>query len=399
VERNDEILDALPVYPGAVAAETTSEEYPRVGEAPGLVTSRSLELRDGGRTKDVAAFYERELLNAGWTMDRGYETTTYHDGRAYLVVSFRMAASGRPPLIVLMVDGEGYPDRAPVTATLEAPPPPAPPCPRRATTPEGWLVAVTLDRRFLTLPQEGAGACALARYRESLGSVDGLDLTPDRRRIVFAARSDGEDRVLALAVETGQITEIARNAMTPAVSPNGRVLAYTESIAGLDLEYRKAIALHDLTSGATRRMPYPEWTVLSDATQGGMSWSPDGRRLTLAWDGVRTLDIASADTTSATVVPGTAPAGRETPPLSPAFLDDDTLAAYGGCCVGPGELLAIDVRTGAWERLAAIEAPLRSIDVQHATRRVALVTELTNLLVWDGRALRLVRSHVSRAAW
>jgi WD40-like Beta Propeller Repeat len=429
-ERNLEILDALPVYPGALTAETVTE---RGGpDGPDIkLTSRNFELPDGGRIAPIEAFYRRELAARGWAADRGPETTIYHKGRAFLVVGLKSAVGGRPPLITLMVASEGYEENAaadtgpanPPEAPPPAPPSTAPPgaipvaprrtvpdvpgrvtpepepaCSPRAAVPEGRLTTLTLNRRIVLVPLEGDGACTLTTLPDTVGEVADMDVTPNGERIFLSAVEEGEHRIFSLVVATAEITEVAGDAAGPTVSPDGRTLAYTEIAPGLAIDYRRAVALRDLSSGAGRRIAYPAWEVRVEP-RSAMGWSPDGTRLALPWDGLRTLGVDAERMASSREVPGTRAGRNETPPLSPAFLDDTTLVAYGGCCIGPGKLLAIEASTGRQSTLTAVEAPLRSIDVRHATRQVALVTELLNLFVWDGRALRRVRTGVSLAAW
>jgi len=100
-----------------------------------------------------------------------------------------------------------------------------------------------------------------------------LALTPSGT-LFFDDYARTREQILSVPLAGGPLTVVARNASEPAVSPDGRMLAYVTNTDGASAP--EAIVVRDLVTGAERR-----WTF---ATQGwpdvaAMSWSPDGRSL------------------------------------------------------------------------------------------------------------------------
>jgi hypothetical protein len=163
-----------------------------------------------------------------------------------------------------------------------------------------------------------------------------------------AARGAGE-WVLSVPLAGGPVTAVAQG-RTPAISPNGRLLAYvTDEVTSNDLTTGgpEAIVVKDLAAGTQKR-----WAFSSDLPDiYSLSWSPDGRFLAFTGTAVvknETAPIAGIlDTRSA----GTLDRARPIP-LGPGvdwagFLTPGTGA---GVMAGPGGM------TGAGGNLVEVGA-------------------------------------------
>lgn len=157
---------------------------------------------------------------------------------------------------------------------------------------------------------------------------------------------------------SGPAVMVVDDARAPAVSPDGRYLAY--ATAGV-LPHPRDIVVRDLDAGDERRFaPDPNDPDFFRVNGRVLSieWSPDGSRLTYGfeYEGKETYVLDVADEEPNYV--GTGFSGAYT---SPVWVSDETLLAVERCCYPEGEVepvrvrvVTIDVATGDATELPAL---------------------------------------------
>jgi len=189
-------------------------------------------------------------------------------------------------------------------------PTPDAPRPAQIAAIEGGLV-VLLDsadghrqRTLATHPEAATGGFPY---------LEGVSLTPDRSTVFYARAGDcGPATIFKVAADGRTPPATFADGVSPAVSPDGRKLAYAVAApesdsgpgTGATRHCQNAIAVRDLQSGAERTWRYPDTpeygtTLYHDAVVSEIAWAPDSTRLayTLSYEGdsVSILDTA-ADT-------------------------------------------------------------------------------------------------------
>src|SRR5581483_5573503 len=145
--------------------------------------------------------------------------------------------------------------------------------------------------------------------------LEGLSRTPDRSAVFYALAGDcGPGTIYRVAADGRTAPAVVASGVSPAVSPDGRKLAYAVASAGpgsgggtggagaADARHcQNAIVVRDLASGAERRWSYPDTpdydtALYHDAVISEIAWAPDSTRLayTLSYEGdsVSILDTA-----------------------------------------------------------------------------------------------------------
>ncbi|MDX1548709.1 MAG: hypothetical protein R3247_17055, partial [Rhodothermales bacterium] len=113
-------------------------------------------------------------------------------------------------------------------------------------------------------------------------SLNGLAWTPDSREIVYASDRVHDYnnlrlwRVPAAGGPSVQIPTRGDRIIFPAVSPDGRLLAYVEGMLNRDVVWRYAL------SGTDSVAAPPERLIQSSADEMSAEYSPDGRRIVFA---------------------------------------------------------------------------------------------------------------------
>jgi Tol biopolymer transport system component len=185
---------------------------------------------------------------------------------------------------------------------------------RPAISPDGERIAFLADRDglislYLMSALDGRVLCRLAqgqrssRFESLHGFSSSLGFDPAGREVAFVARSDNEERLLTVDVESGAVTRSVRlgldGAASPAWSPDGRRLALVGTLHG-----RTDLWLLDLEPGlptcggadgpAITLADGLRLTRLTDdvGDEGTPAWSPDGRRLAFAFNPRAELDFA-----------------------------------------------------------------------------------------------------------
>jgi hypothetical protein len=153
--------------------------------------------------------------------------------------------------------------------------------------------------------------------------LEAVTLAPDRRSVYYALAGDcGPGTIYRVAADGGAPGEAILSGLSPAVSPDGRKLAYAVAAAGSseaaaeDRNCQNAVVVRDLETGAERTWRYPDTpdyatNLYQEAVITEIAWAPDSRQLayTLSYEGdsLSILDTAVASDLSQTtevVIPG-----------------------------------------------------------------------------------------------
>lgn len=202
------------------------------------------------------------------------------------------------------------------------------------------LVGLTWDGRLLLrLLDPGTGEVR-SEVAPDIGLPAGrtLAVTPDgTAAFVTAAPVDrGWDSLLyRVSLADGSAQQVA-DGWDPAVSPDGRTLAFVGPQPGDESETLFAVHLLDLATGAVRYLTGEQYCGC-ELLPGEPTWSPDGRQLAVGLgypDSEYSVDLAVVDVTGAGAAgppqlldaPAAGPDGRARYRASPAYLPDGRLA-------------------------------------------------------------------------
>lgn len=186
--------------------------------------------------------------------------------------------------------------------------------------------------------------------------VQALEVAPDRRHAyVSVYAGDQPTRLFMVALGSGRRIRLA-NATSPSLSPDRTQLAYVTIERRGDITYRTALALRSVRTGQVRFIALPARAPLGTPPELVINWSPDGRYVAL-FDGtvIRVVDVLTA-----TAVASQPPIPGSTG-LAPVFLDSDRLVVLTNCCIGPQQLVAVDLRSGARTVFAQLASPVESV--------------------------------------
>jgi hypothetical protein len=146
--------------------------------------------------------------------------------------------------------------------------------------------------------------------------LEGVTLAPDRSAVYYALAGDcGPATIFRVAADGGTPSEELVSGVSPAVSPDGRKLAYAVAGPGADpasgeRRCQNAVVVRDLRTGAERTWRYPDtpdyaMNLYQQAVITEIAWAPDSTRLayTLSYEGdsVSILDTAVAADLSETL--------------------------------------------------------------------------------------------------
>jgi len=288
---------------------------------------------------------------------------------------------------------------------------------RPASTPyPSRVVVVTYDGKLQVLDSRtGHVVRTLARDVEAQNGHAGVSVSPDGRRVYFTRTTDAQcdenldgsmepiDEIASVSIDGGRVRTEASNVRWPAVSPDGRYLAYSGipncSDAGQSIVL-KALdpSLYD------RRFDGVNIPSGTPGTVYGLAWASDSRHLLFHRDIGSTypyvLDTATAkavdDGQRVDIGDGSAVAG---------YLGDTGYLLGTSAQTSPserGEVIAVDATSGARERtLFEYPGPWPGSDAaSDGTGRNILVSG-ARLYRWsqgDARPTR-IGSDVAAAAW
>lgn len=170
--------------------------------------------------------------------------------------------------------------------------------------------------------------------------------TPDNTRVVFQSDRAGHFDVYSVRADGTGLVRITRGSgdeVQPAVSPDGRWLAYAahadRSVYTGRSRYQIYVARVD-GAGAARLMT-------SDGSDFFPVWSPDGTQIAFMSDRSGRTEIYVAAANGSNVRPLTAghPGG---PRGNPTWSPDGTLVAFDTALDGKSEIATVSVRDGTW---------------------------------------------------
>lgn len=267
-------------------------------------------------------------------------------------------------------------------------------------------------RRLATHPETAAGGFPY---------LQGLTLTPDHGHVYYALAGDcGLSTIFSVPFDGSTPPEVVAEGVSPAVSPDGRTLAYATASPSVPrppdgTRCQNAVVVRNLATGVERMWAYPnggdyDRDLYRQSVITEIAWAPDSTRLayTLSYEGnsVAVLDTAShtdLGQTAEVVIPGGGGDSRH-----PAWQKGSGLLAVFNtafeCCYdddyrGPPRALLVDPATRVSKSLLP------------AGRRVtwlAFDASGSNLLFVDGGRLyrrrgtaepRPVATGVTAAVW
>ena len=232
----------------------------------------------------------------------------------------------------------------------------------------------------------------LRRLRWTISrQVQSLELAPDRRHaFVSLYRSNQPAELYNVNLTTGRRRKLA-NGISPAVSPDKTRLAYVRTELRGDIKYRTALVIRTLRTGETRSLALGPRVPMDTPPALVINWSPDSRTIAARDDSVvRLVDVASAvDFPSQPELPR-----GET---APAFLNSTTLVVQSGCCIGPQQLTALDLRSGERTSFAMLSSPVEQVR-RVRTGTLLVVTALRELVVVSRGRMHVIARGIAAAA-
>ncbi|HST24682.1 MAG TPA: hypothetical protein VLJ76_01705 [Gaiellaceae bacterium] len=186
-----------------------------------------------------------------------------------------------------------------------------------------------------------------------------VELSADRDHAFVSESSDTRFALLKVDLATGRSSRIASGG-SPALSPDGRKLAYFSVSPPYDLSERRAVVVRDLTTGNQRVIPFAAQAPSVPAPGMLINWSPDGRKLALSgWNRRVGSVLYVVDVTHARTIESQPSFGHLE---APVFLDNSTLLALANCCTSTHqEMVAISLADRSETPFATLPEPPESL--------------------------------------
>jgi hypothetical protein len=252
------------------------------------------------------------------------------------------------------------------------------------------VVAVTAAGDVVRVAADGSDRGLVGRIALDVGAeVDAVDVSPDGAEVVVSVLNDHDEacqadvHLFSAAADGAVIAEGA----AASFSPDGTRLLYLQYRADGEFCPRTRVVVRSLADRAERRFALPGGGgVEGNPGEWPVDWSPDSRRIALvAPHGVL---LADADGTHVTTL--AAAAGTDLAATAPVFLDDDTLLAVTGCCVGAAHVTEFSLDGGGARPAFEVPTAVRSIRRDRDGAGVWLTLEDRGLWHWDGTTVTQV---------
>jgi len=213
-------------------------------------------------------------------------------------------------------------------------------------SPDGKNLAFIRMPTFLiadvyVLPLNANAPAGAPRQIASVGSVTGLDWTPDSRSIVFSGSDNGIDSLRMVPAAGGRPEPLAAVGTHPSISRNPTRLAYERSISDYNIWRIPG-------PRSTQPTAPPQKWIASTQVDEDPRYSPDGKKILFASDRSGTMDLWTSNTTGDE--PAQLNTGR-TPPGSPRWSPDSRWITFDSPQSGNSHIFVISADGGAVRRV------------------------------------------------
>jgi hypothetical protein len=246
------------------------------------------------------------------------------------------------------------------------------------------IVAVTVDGAVVRVARDGSRRGLLGRLRLAVGAeVDAVDVSPDGTRVVVSVLND-HDEACDAAVHLYSADSdgaVLADGAAASYSPDGTRLLYVRYRASGEFCFRHEVVVRTIAGGVESAIDLPGGErVEGNPHEWPLAWSPDSEHFALVGrTGAFVSDLAGDDVR---------PLAGAT---APVFLDDETLLAVTGCCVGPGHVTRFSLAGGDPPQPAFdVPTAVRSIKRERSGTGVWLTLEEGGLWHWDGTSVTQV---------
>ena len=224
------------------------------------------------------------------------------------------------------------------------------------------------------------------------GEAQAIELSRDRRHAYVSRwRADLPAELDVYDLATGARTLIA-DAVSPALSPDQRRLAYVSLRRENDITFRTALVVKTLRTGALQTIPIVPIDALGTPPELVVNWAPDGRHIALfSGKHVYLVDLART-----TVIPSRGPPGLVYT-FAPVYLSSTALVVQVGCCIGRQRLVVVDLDFRRRFAFATLSSPVEQVR-RIGRGKLLIVTALHELAVVSRGRVRVIAHNVVAAA-
>ncbi len=213
-----------------------------------------------------------------------------------------ISTGGKPPAVPT-APGNGEGESGTVDRTLVSAGRPSPNSPRPSE-----IAAISGGSVVMLDGRDGHTVRTLATHTEATSGgfpyLQGVSLSPDRSEVFYSMSGDCDSATIYRVPADGHSAAVvAFSGVSPAVSPDGRKLAYAVAAPSkTERHCQNAVVVRDLQTGAERTWRYPDTPdfatpLFQDAVISEIDWAPDSNRLayTLSYEG-DTISVLNTET-------------------------------------------------------------------------------------------------------